>query len=311
MWLSLVNYRPVEFEFPNGRWVSLVLRGTRHRAKPARLMRLRRVLALRALVLVLGGDVDGDLAAQDVADHLGLSNCFIWNVHLGEVEVHGDVAREHLARDLLDELLQRHGALRRVRRREPAHLGEVGSLLAQATLVDADPVDARPAVLRGGGTSVALRLGVEDVDDLLADLLRVSVQAHAHNSLAQVKSEQNRDATEVGLASAVDLVVHDLRLVREHARRQVAAREASHLRVRLADVDRRHAEVGRQRVIRDRAAQCRSLARRRSGRLTRASAGRGRRRRRLRNNDVVHRGARGRRHLRGMVAWLPHEIVKF
>ena len=31
----------------------------------------------------------------------------------------------------------------------------------------------------------------------------------------------------------------------------------------------------------------------------------------LRNNDVAHRGARGRSHLRGMVAWLPHEIVKF
>ena len=69
MWLSLVNYRPGGFEFPNGRWVSLVLRGTRHRAKPARLMRSRRVLALRRLVVVLDGDVDGDLAAQNVEDH--------------------------------------------------------------------------------------------------------------------------------------------------------------------------------------------------------------------------------------------------
>ena len=274
-------------------------------------MRLRRVLALRGLVVVLDGDVDGDLAAQNVEDHLGLLDSLIWNVHLGEVEVRRHVRREHLARDLLDQLLERHGALRRVGRGEPSRLRQVGRLLAQVGLVDADPGNAWPAVLRRRSASVARGLGVQDVHDLLADLLRLRMKTHTNNGFAHIKCEEERNVTEVRLAAAVDLVVDHLGLVGQHARRQVAAREGGHLRVRLAHVDRRHAEVGRQRVVRDRAAQCRSLARRRSARLMRASAARGRRRRRLRHDHVVVRGARGRVHLRGMVAWLPHEIVKF
>ena len=73
-------------------------------------MRSRGVLLLRAVVLlVLHGDADGDLAAEHVADHLGLLDGSIWHVHLREVEVERHVRREHLARDLLDQLLERNG----------------------------------------------------------------------------------------------------------------------------------------------------------------------------------------------------------
>ena len=50
------------------------LRGARHRAKPARLMRSRGFLLLRAVGFVLhGDDAGGDIAAEHVADHLVFS----------------------------------------------------------------------------------------------------------------------------------------------------------------------------------------------------------------------------------------------
>ena len=75
----------------------------------------------------------------------------------------------------------------------------------------------------------ALALSTLMASLLLAGLLRVSVEAHVHSSLAHVKGEEDADATEVALATSANLVVRDIRLVREHARREFAARQPGHL----------------------------------------------------------------------------------
>ena len=64
-------------------------------------MRSRGFLLLRAVGFVLhGDDAGGDIAAEHVADHLGLLDSRVWNVaHLSEVEAERHVRREHLARD--------------------------------------------------------------------------------------------------------------------------------------------------------------------------------------------------------------------
>ena len=135
------------------------------------------------------------------------------------------------------------------------------------------------------------------------DLLRVSVKAHAHSSLAHVKREGDADGTDVALATGVDLAVRDFGLVQEHARREVAALQPGHLAVRLAHVDLGHLEVGRERVRRDRMAPSRSRVRRRCAiGLTRAAGAAHCRRRWRRDKRDGGVQARGGRHLRGMVA---------